>query len=476
MYMAVPVIGVDLGTLSLRAAVFRDKQIQLIKDELGNESTPSYVGFNRQQSDSADILLGQHALDLAQRDLALPVYGLKKLLGRKADDPLIKAERSQWPFEIEAGENGDALIRTNVKSRPLYTPEELLSMLVRKVVGHADIHVGVPVKEAVVTVPACFTFMDRDKVARLCESAGIKATRMLNESWAAAIAHGYETDLSGLVNAIVVNVEDGFVDICCMTIDDTIYEVHSSYGSPITPDMMDEFKSGNFEKVVKFVKHVRSVSKESKFDHVFLSGGSSILPLLHKTFNDVFVSLSTVVVTNPSTAVVRGAAIYGGLLAGVTNKRLRDLLILSATNFALGVKTADGSTKVVVNQNSTLALKQQRQFTTSVDHQTTVVFEVYETGEQGGAGKERLLGEVVLSDLPPLSKGRLVLDVTIDINFENVITVTVKYAKLGLKKKLTLSKVNVSNIIDAVLYIQYTYNLYDMVYVTVIFSIFAEYC
>ena len=148
-----------IGNSSLRAAVFRDKQIQLIKDELGNESTPSYVGFNRQQSDS-DILLSQHALDLAQRDLALPVYGMKKLLGRKADDPLIEAERSQWPFEIEAGENGDALIRSNVKSRPLYTPEELLSMLVRKVVGYADIHVGVPIKEAMVTVPACFTFMD----------------------------------------------------------------------------------------------------------------------------------------------------------------------------------------------------------------------------------------------------------------------------------------------------------------------------
>ena len=69
-----------------------------------------------------------------------------------------------------------------------------------------------------------------------------------------------------------------------MTIDDTIYEVHSSYGSPITPDMMDEFKSGNFGNIIKFVKHVRSVSKESKFDHVFLSGGSSILPLLHNSY------------------------------------------------------------------------------------------------------------------------------------------------------------------------------------------------
>ena len=76
---------------------------------------------------------------------------------------------------------------------------------------------------------------------------------MLNESWAAAIANGYETDLSGLVNANVVNVDDGFVDVCCMTIDDTIYEVHSSYGSPITPDMVDEFKSGNFEKIIKFL-------------------------------------------------------------------------------------------------------------------------------------------------------------------------------------------------------------------------------
>ena len=99
--MACPaVIGLDLGTfnLGLRAAVFRDNRVELIKDELGNDSTPAFIGFNL-QSESADnfarsaTVLGRHAYDLAQRNLSHPVYGLKKLLGRKPDNPVIINER-----------------------------------------------------------------------------------------------------------------------------------------------------------------------------------------------------------------------------------------------------------------------------------------------------------------------------------------------------------------------------------------------
>ena len=93
-----PVIGLDLGTLNLRAAVFRDNQVELIKDELGNDSTPAFVGFSLQsETDKAPAarttVLGQHAYDLAQRNLTHPIHGLKKLLGRKPDDPVISSER-----------------------------------------------------------------------------------------------------------------------------------------------------------------------------------------------------------------------------------------------------------------------------------------------------------------------------------------------------------------------------------------------
>ena len=114
---------------------------------------------------------------------------------------------------------------------------------------------------------------------------------------------------------------------------------------------------------------------------------------------------------------------------------------MPATNFALGVKTADNKVRTVISQNHTYAVKEERHFTTNRDDQTTVVFEVYETGEQGGVVMETFLGEVVLGDLPPLPKGKIVLDVTIDIDMQYVIEVSVGYAKLNLKKRLIISKV-----------------------------------
>ena len=110
--------------------------------------------------------------------------------------------------------------------------------------------------------------------------------------------------------------------------------------------------------------------------------------------------------------------------------------------FFLKFKVIDGSVKTVLQQNLTCPARVTRQFTTSVDDQTTVVFEVYETGEQGGVREDAaFLGEVVLSGLPPLPKGRLMLDVTINVETNHRITVKVGYAQLNMEKGFTVSKV-----------------------------------
>ena len=117
-----------------------------------------------------------------------------------------------------------------------------------------DVNFGVPVKEAVVTVPACFSFTDRERIVHLCATAGIKVTRMVNEAWAAAVAYGFDSELSGEINVLVINLGAGFFDVGCITIEDTIYEVRASYGSPITPDVITQFHSGNFQNVLNVSK------------------------------------------------------------------------------------------------------------------------------------------------------------------------------------------------------------------------------
>ena len=441
-----PVIGLDLGMLNLRAALFRNNQIELIKDELGgSDSTPAFIGFNLQSDNPVDTILGRHAYDLAQRKLTYPVYGLKKLLGRKLDDPVITSERGHWSFDITSDQDGFAAVSipTKSSSSKLYKPDELLSMLVRKVIERVDVRLGVPVKEAVVTVPACFGFVDRERIAQLCDAAGIKVKRMLNEAWVAAVACGFQKELKDVVNVLVINIGAGFVDISFITIDEMMYEVRASYGYPLTPDILDEYSSDNFESLQKHLTDIQC-KVQLKVDQIWLSGGSSFLPELRRLFKDLFVGVTPVIITDPSTAVVRGAAIYAALLGGDKNKRLEDFIVLSATNFDLGIKVADGSIKTIVQQNFPCPAKATRQFTTSVNDQTTVVFEIYETGEQGEdvCREAVFLGEVVLSDLPPLPKGRLALDAVINVDASLCISVKVSYAKLNMEKRIIMSKVS----------------------------------
>ena len=373
------------------------------------------------------------------------MYGLKKLLGRKPDDPVIISERVNWPFEIVADQDGLAAVSIpaakSSNSGKLYKQEELLSMVLQKVVENVDVHLGVPVKEAVATVPACFGFMDRVRITQLCDAAGIKVKRFINEAWAAAVAHGFETESKDAVNVIIINVGAGFIDICCITIDDTIYEVRSSYGYPLTPDTQKELSSGNFQSLDKCVRSIQ-IQVQVKIDQILLSGGSLILSEIQRAFCNLFVGVAPVIIVNPSTTAVRGAAVYAALSGGDRNKRFEDFIILSATNFALSVKIVDGSVKTVLQQNLPCPARVTRQFTTSVDDQTTVVFEVYETGEQGGVCEDAaFLGEVVLSGLPPLPKGRLVLDVTINVETNHQIAVKVGYAQLNMEKDFTVFKV-----------------------------------
>ena len=247
------------------------------------------------------------------------------------------------------------------------------------------------------------------------------------------------------MNVVVVNVGAGFIDICFVTIDDTIYEVRSSYGCPLTPDMLDEFSSDNFQSIEKYIRSVQ-LQAQVKIDQILLSGGSLILAEFRKAFRNHFNGVAPVIITDPPTAAVRGAAIYAALLGGDKNTRFEDFVILSATNFALGIKVIDGGVRTVIQQNTTCPARVNRQFTTSVDDQTTVVFEVHEMGEQGGMREDTtFLGEVVLNDLPPLPKGRLVLDVTINVETNHRIAVKVGYAKLKMEKSLTISKVHDCN-------------------------------
>ena len=105
-------------------------------------------------------------------------YLLKKLLGKKPDDPVIISESGNWPFELAAYQDRFAAVSIpatkSSNCSKLYKPEELLSMVLRGVIENVDVHLGIPVKEAVATIPACFRFMDRVRIAQLCNAAGIK--------------------------------------------------------------------------------------------------------------------------------------------------------------------------------------------------------------------------------------------------------------------------------------------------------------
>lgn len=220
-----PGIGIDLGTTYSCVGVFMHGKVEIIANDQGNRTTPSYVAFTDNER-----LIGDAAKNQVAMNPHNTVFDAKRLIGRKFDDAVVQADMKHWPFKV-IGENTKPKIVVEFKGETKqFFAEEVSSMVLVKMRETAEAFLGKSVKDAVVTVPAYFNDSQRQATKDAGVIAGLNVLRIINEPTAAAIAYGLDKKGAGERNVLIFDLGGGTFDVSILTIEDGIFEVKSTAG------------------------------------------------------------------------------------------------------------------------------------------------------------------------------------------------------------------------------------------------------
>ena len=215
------VIGIDLGTTNSCVAVMEGKAPKVIENAEGTRTTPSMVAF----TDSGERLVGQPAKRQAVTNPTDTLFAIKRLIGRRFDDPVTKKDTGLVPYKIVKGDNGDAWVEADNKK---LSPSEVSAFILMKMKETAESYLGEKVTQAVITVPAYFNDAQRQATKDAGKIAGLEVLRIINEPTAAALAYGLEKQNSGIV--AVYDLGGGTFDVSILEIGDGVFEVKSTNG------------------------------------------------------------------------------------------------------------------------------------------------------------------------------------------------------------------------------------------------------
>jgi molecular chaperone DnaK len=215
------VIGIDLGTTNSCVAVMDGKNAKVIENAEGMRTTPSIVAF----SDDGERLVGQPAKRQAVTNPERTFFAVKRLVGRRYDDPMVEKDKKLVPYKIVKASNGDAWVEADSKT---YSPSQISAFILQKMKETAEAHLGQKVEQAVITVPAYFNDAQRQATKDAGKIAGLEVLRIINEPTAAALAYGLDKTKSGTI--AVYDLGGGTFDISILEIGDGVFEVKSTNG------------------------------------------------------------------------------------------------------------------------------------------------------------------------------------------------------------------------------------------------------
>ncbi len=216
------VIGIDLGTTNSCVAIMEGGEVKVLENAEGARTTPSMVAFAK----NGERLVGQSAKRQAVTNPNNTLYAVKRLIGRKFDDPMVQKEKGLAPFSIVKADNGDAWVEVDGKK---YAPQQISANILTKMKDTAEAYLGEKVTQAVITVPAYFNDAQRQATKEAGAIAGLEVLRIINEPTAAALAYGLEKDADDHT-IIVFDLGGGTFDVSILEIGDGVFEVKATSG------------------------------------------------------------------------------------------------------------------------------------------------------------------------------------------------------------------------------------------------------
>jgi molecular chaperone DnaK len=493
------IVGIDLGTTNSVVAVLEGGRPQVIASAEGGRTTPSVLGFNRDQ----DLLVGQ----LARRQLVLnprnTFANLKRYVGRRWDE--LEEGSLAVPYTIRANDQGNVRVVCPATERE-YAPEELVASLLRKLVDDAATYLGEPVEAAVITVPAYFNDAQRQATRDAGRLAGISVERILNEPTAAALAYGF--DRSAVKRVLVFDLGGGTFDVSVLRIANGVFDVKATSGDTqlggndwdrrIVDWLADAFQAQHLIDLRRDRQALQRLTEAAEKAKQELSGVQSTpisLPFIataeagplhiettleRRTFeglcgdlldrllrpvqralrdsglaaediDDVVLvggctrmpmvqaMVRTLVPLEPCQSVNPDevVAIGAAVQAGILTGELRDLMLNDVSPLSLGLETIGGVMKVLIARNTPIPVRKSDVFSTSEANQNSVEIHVLQ-GERQMAGDNKSLGRFRLSGIPPAPRGVPQVQVSFDIDANGLLQVSATDRTTGRQQSVSI--------------------------------------